>query len=61
MQEELKQINKCFTEIRTLENKKMQKASKNNEVFDASVINWCVAGERILQDLYNKSAIKAEA
>lgn len=61
MQEELKQINKCFTEIRTLENKKMQQASKNNEVFDASVINWCVTGERILQDLYNKSAIKAEA
>jgi hypothetical protein len=51
MNEELYKINQCFTEIRTLENKKRQEAMKENKVFDASVINWCVVGERILYDL----------
>lgn len=52
MKEYLKDINRCFTEIRTHENKKMQEAMKNNKVFDAFIINWCVVGERILNDLF---------
>lgn len=52
MVEELKKINRCFTEIRTLENKKMKESQKNNKVFDSSVNKWCVVGERIIFDLY---------
>lgn len=55
IENEIKQINKCFTEIRTIENRKMKEAMNENKVFNASVINWCVTGERILHDLYFKN------
>lgn len=54
MEEDFKKINNCFTEIRTIENRKMREASKNNEVFDASIINWCLVGEKILYDLFKE-------
>ena len=54
MIEELKKINQLFLEIRNIENKRMTECAKKNEVFDASVNNLCVLGERVIFDLYQK-------
>ena len=48
--EVIKSINKCFLEIRDKERVKMKEAREQGKVFDASINNWCVTGEKLLYE-----------